>query len=178
MPRIYFASGVHWAASHEKALELLLDSQFPYKDTVILEGSGLPDTKSGATGKTQVLKYENNTVRCAVESGGGGYLVLLDSYYPGWRATLDGEPIPILRANYAFRAVRLPAGKHVVEFRYKPMSFYLGSFVTAITLFGGAVLLFKMHRSHEVVLKRIMPEDPKEDDDRIVEGIPPEPNPN
>ena len=53
-----------------------------------------------------------------------------DQDYPGWEATVDGIPTPILRANYAFRAVRVPAGISVVEFRYRPRSVWLGAAIT------------------------------------------------
>ena len=68
--------------------------------------------------------------------------MLLDSYYPGWRAYVDGKQAEILRANYAFRAVRVPAGKHRVEFVYRPRSFYAGLSVTSVALLIGIVALF------------------------------------
>ena len=49
-----------------------------------------------------------------------GLLVLSDVNYPGWQATLDGEAAPIVPANYLFRGVFVPAGEHVVTFRYAP----------------------------------------------------------
>jgi len=51
-----------------------------------------------------------------------GVLVVADTDYPGWEATIDGKEVPILRANVAFRAVEVPAGEHVVEFRFRPAS--------------------------------------------------------
>ncbi len=62
-------------------------------------------------------------------SNSPGTLVLTDTYYPGWQATVDGQQAPLLRANYLFRAVNTPAGKHHVEFLYRPFSFYLGVFL-------------------------------------------------
>ena len=64
----------------------------------------------------------------------GGYLLLLDSYDPGWRVTVDGSPAPLLQANELFRAVRLAPGQHEVEFRYRPMPFLVGLAITGTGL--------------------------------------------
>jgi uncharacterized membrane protein YfhO len=67
-----------------------------------------------------------------------GYLVLADTWYPGWRATVDGAPTEVLRANHAFRAVRLEAGEHVVDMVYRPTSVLVGG---AVSLAALALLL-------------------------------------
>ena len=59
-----------------------------------------------------------------------GYLVLTDAYYPGWIATVDGQPAHIERADILFRAVKVPAGQHRVEFRYQPQSFAIGAVIS------------------------------------------------
>jgi uncharacterized membrane protein YfhO len=59
-----------------------------------------------------------------------GYLVLADTYYPGWRAEVDGAETEILVANHAFRAVALELGKHTVVFEYAPISFQIGAWIT------------------------------------------------
>jgi hypothetical protein len=64
------------------------------------------------------------------------YLVLRDGWYPEWRAYLDGAETPVYPADAAFRAVKVPAGDHTVEFRYDPVSFRIGAWVSA-----GALLL-------------------------------------
>ena len=69
------------------------------------------------------------------------YLVLSDSWYPGWLATVDGVDVPIERANILFRAVRVPPGDHTVEFRYEPRSVSTGALVSAGSI-GAAVVLF------------------------------------
>jgi hypothetical protein len=55
-----------------------------------------------------------------------GFLVLLDNYYPGWQAYVDGQRASIVRAYYFARAVHLDAGAHTVRFVYRPLSFYGG----------------------------------------------------
>ena len=59
-----------------------------------------------------------------------GMLVLADSYYPGWRATLEGAVLDIHPANHLFRGVFLPAGSHRVVFEYRPRSFVLGALIS------------------------------------------------
>ena len=60
--------------------------------------------------------------------------MLNDANYPGWRAYLNGNAVPILKANFLFRGVIVPAGSNVVEFSYEPISYRLGSLITAGTL--------------------------------------------
>ena len=60
-----------------------------------------------------------------------GYVVLADAYDPGWRTEVDGRPATLLRANVAFRAVAVPAGRHLVESSYRPRAVSLGLAVSA-----------------------------------------------
>jgi uncharacterized membrane protein YfhO len=79
-----------------------------------------------------------------------GYLVLTDAYYPGWIATVDGQAVEIERANIMFRAVRVPAGQHSVEFHYQPQSLSLGLLIsigTMAVLFGAGLIARRRNRS-------------------------------
>jgi uncharacterized membrane protein YfhO len=77
--------------------------------------------------------------------------VLSDNYYPGWRAYIDGSPTRVLRANHTMRAVRVPAGHHVVSFAFIPAAFFVSMYVSfagaALTL--AAVILSAFKRSRE-----------------------------
>jgi uncharacterized membrane protein YfhO len=84
-----------------------------------------------------ITRYENNRVVCKVTASSAGFLVLLDSWYPGWKAYLDGREVEVLRANYAFRAVTVSPGAHAVEFVFAPISFYAGAAITCATLLIG-----------------------------------------
>ncbi|MFQ6058300.1 MAG: oligosaccharide flippase family protein [Anaerolineae bacterium] len=96
--------------------------------------------------RASVITYTPNEVVIEVTTPRPGWLVLADSYFPGWRAyvrTGDGQEheTKIYKANYNFRAVPLPAGEHTVRFKYSPMSFKVGlytSFLAAVVLFLGA----------------------------------------
>src|SRR5204863_241873 len=66
-------------------------------------------------------------------------LVLADPWFPGWQATVGGTPVPILRADYVFRLVEVPAGRSTVEFRYVPDALLLGALISAVT--AGAIVL-------------------------------------
>ena len=59
-----------------------------------------------------------------------GYLVLADTWYPGWQATVDGEPAEVLQAHYAFRAVYLEAGEYTVKMDYQPTSVHIGGVIS------------------------------------------------
>ena len=81
------------------------------------------------------------TIRAILDAP--GYLVVADTWYPGWQAAVDGVPTEVLRANYAFRAVWLEAGKHEVEMVYRPTPVRIGGAVslTALTLLVAGLLL-------------------------------------
>lgn len=67
-----------------------------------------------------------NRIVIEVRNAQPGFLVLADTWYPGWQARLDGHRVPLWRANTAFRAIWLPEGATRVEFVYRPLSFYGG----------------------------------------------------
>ena len=63
-----------------------------------------------------------------------GFLFLADVYFPGWSATVNGQPVPILAANHAFRLVEVPAGPVTLEFRYRSRWVWIGAVVSGATL--------------------------------------------
>lgn len=74
----------------------------------------------GSDGQARLVRYENGRVIVATSSARGGILVLNDVYHPWWRATIDGTPVTIMRANGIFRAVAVPSGQHEVVFEFMP----------------------------------------------------------
>lgn len=96
------------------------------------------------------MAFRPDRVRLEADLDAPGYVVLVDAYDPGWAATLDGAPTPLLRANIAFRAVRVPEGRHSIELTYRPRAVVVGLAVTgatALLLLCGAALRARRGRS-------------------------------
>ena len=74
-----------------------------------------------------------NTLTIRADSACPGLLVVNQSWAPGWTATIDGQPAPILRTNFLARGVALPAGRHKIRFVYAPRSFTIGLILTIVT---------------------------------------------
>ncbi len=88
----------------------------------------------------QITSYKPNEVIIRTEVNSPKFLVLADSYYPGWKAYVDGSPTKIYRANFMLRAVYLPdRGRHIVKFAYFPFSFKLGC---VISLLGAVAAVY------------------------------------
>jgi uncharacterized membrane protein YfhO len=84
-----------------------------------------------------VLDYRPGEASVRATMLGDGWVVFLESFDAGWRATVDGEPAPVFRADAVFQAVHVPAGVHVVGFRYRPRSWPLA---VALSVLGLAVI--------------------------------------
>ena len=86
--------------------------------------------------KVQILSESNNRLDLQVNAEGNSLLVLSDTYYPGWKAFVNGKETKIYRADYTFRAIPLNTGTHRVRLVYDPMSFKLGAGVTILGILG------------------------------------------
>lgn len=84
-------------------------------------------------GEVRIVRYEGNRIEAQVR-GGGGLLIFSELDYPGWRATVDGEPARLVRADYVLRALCVPAGERRVALVYDPPLLKLGLAITASTL--------------------------------------------
>ena len=89
---------------------------------------------SDAMDTIELVAYEPNYLKYEVDSEKGGTVVFSEIYYPGWQSTIDGQEAAHGRANYILRAMNVPAGKHVVEFRFDPKSLHTTETIAFITL--------------------------------------------
>ena len=134
LPRVLLFYQSVVADSAETAFDLL-HSDLDLTQTVIVEGGKALDQPNGQH-TIALNEYSANRVKIDVTLDRPGYLFLSDLFFPDWEAANHGNPVPIVQANYAFRAILLDAGSHSIEFNFRPKSFVLGAGITAITLIG------------------------------------------
>jgi len=144
MPRAFI---VHEAAAFT-GNSYLYDPTFPFDRKVVLDDPSalerltpiepalLSRSEESGEDTAEITRYSYNDVTIECETAAPGFLVLTDSFYPGWEATVDGQPERIYQADHIFRAVFLPAGQHVVTFHFAQPVFWWGVIVAALVVIG------------------------------------------
>lgn len=120
LPRFFLASRTRAAASREAALAMLGAPEFDPRHEAIVEGLGPPAATVVTPGEVTVEAYGSSRVRLKVQAAGPAFLVTSETYYPGWRAEIDGAAAPLVLTNAAFRGLAIPAGTHTVTMRFAP----------------------------------------------------------
>lgn len=158
LPRAFIVPEAKVLSQGEQVQAELRSPRFDPRRTVLLqdEPAGVPT--GGGSGEVSVVAYqpEKVVIRASVSSG-GGWLVLSDAFYPGWQATVDGKPVMIYRADYAFRAVPLSEGTHLVHFIYYPLTYRVGRSISL-----GTLLLIGLWLGHNRWSRRRRRSEPKE----------------
>lgn len=91
-----------------------------------------------ASGTIDLVEYAPNYLKYEAQNKGNGLAIFSEIYYPeGWKALIDGQEAPILRANYVLRALEIPEGNHTIEFMFEPQSYSIGNNV----MLGSSVLI-------------------------------------
>jgi hypothetical protein len=128
-----------------RLLQILTSSEHDPRQTVLVEAApddGFVGSPSGASGTVEIVSDRGEEVVIQSRASDEGFVFLSDQFYPGWDATVNDVPTPIVRANYAFRAVRVPAGDARVVFRYRPMSLRLGAAVSALGMLCAGLCVY------------------------------------
>jgi hypothetical protein len=136
LPRTYIVNRISVERDSERTFHRLLESAFDPMQEVVLDQFVQITPKGRFEGIAKIVSYENQAVTIHASLIDSGILVLADSYYPGWKAYVDGRETRILKANHFFRAVALAEGEHVVEFKYDPLSFKIGAWISLFTITG------------------------------------------
>jgi hypothetical protein len=129
-------------------LALMRDAAFdPAVEVILSKNEGMVVAGHAGAGPIQeqppqtvefarVVHYAPERVKIEVTTQIPAYLVLTDAWYPGWEATVDGEPVPVYRADLFFRAVAVRAGDHRVVFAFRPVSLRIGAGLSLAGLAG------------------------------------------
>jgi len=132
LPRAYLVHKTRVEPDDEKALSALEEAAFdPGREAILGGGRAISWPGVGAD-QVVMRRYAPEEVVLETSSKEPGYLVLADSWYPGWEATVDGQPARVERANMLFRAVYLPAGEHTVRMWYQPRTWAWGWKISAL----------------------------------------------
>lgn len=134
-PRYRWAGCGIPAESGEEAFSLILQNQVDHEKKVILESPGEAENYVCGDSKAAIrlISEQDHKSVLLINSYESGYLVLSDLWYPGWRASVDGAEVPILIANYLFRAVKVPPGSHEVTIEYEPNIFKIGIITSGLS---------------------------------------------
>lgn len=138
LPRVFIASDYIVEKNDQKIIDYLYSPKLNLNKTIILEE--YPEINIALLEKTnklvipKIIKYDPQAIQIEVDLKQKGLLFLSDNYYPGWKAYVDNKETKIYRANYTFRAIVSPEGKHTIIFKYQPEPFRIGIIISAISL--------------------------------------------
>jgi len=144
-PRAFLVNRATWVDNDQAALDRMAPPDFsPAAEAVLLNSGGEGATSTGsAAGKVIIVEYRPELVRLLVDTPVPGWLILSDAHYPGWEARIDGELVPITRADLLFRAVPVSAEDREVVFEYRPTSVRLGLVISGVSWLGCLLLALR-----------------------------------
>ena len=147
LPRFFSAPAPELLTARKQALEKIKSSGLNLKKWWLsCSEENCPkkdflNLSSCAKAKIKLEKEDTSQLILDLNYQSAGWLVIIDLYYPGWRAYLDGSEVPLYPANYLFRAVPIPAGRHRLKMVFQPRSFALGIYLNLGSLLFGILLL-------------------------------------
>jgi hypothetical protein len=143
-PRAYSVHGSRRVAGEKQARELLADAGFDARNTVFLIGENPPRLSTCTGDEVWMPHHEPNAVTIQAQMQCRGMVILTDTWFPGWSATVDGKRAKIERAYGIVRGVVVEAGSHTIEMRYRPISVYIGA---ALSLLACGIVLAGVRRN-------------------------------
>ncbi len=148
LPRAFFASQYIVETDKQRIADALFHPSFDPGKTLILEEK-VREGDVGSfsnNGRVAMLSYEPEKIIMQTDNPENGLLFLSDNYFPGWNAYIDGKRTKIYRADYSFRAIFVPSGRHTVRYEYAPDSFKLAVILGVFGVIGLVSLLVCLSR--------------------------------
>jgi len=139
-PRTYAVGAARRADGLVAELRALAEPSFDPAHEIVLPAGPPAPAEAGFSGQSRILEFRPDRVRIEAELSAPGFVALVDAYDPAWRATVDGRPADVLRADVALRAVAVSAGRHVVEYVYRPRSITGGLAVSGLALLAAVAV--------------------------------------
>jgi hypothetical protein len=141
LPRVFLTRA--WQAAADEQSGPLLPAAASGVMAVLPEPIEQPSGPAGAPVPAEQIEIETNSVKAIVDAPEDGLAVVLEPWFPGWRATVDGKPARLLRADYAFMAVPIEKGRHRLELLYFPDRLLPGILVAIV---ASALLILMLRR--------------------------------
>lgn len=169
--RARFVGTARFVRNDAEAGTRLLDGSFDPAAEILLHDVDTPPAPgaanaapAAAAGSAVVVSEQQREIVVTVDAPAEGYLLLADTYYPGWSATVDGRPTPLYRANLSVRGVRVPQGGHEVRFTYEAPGVAPGITITiasiALLLLWAATAAYVVFRSRRYRSSPSAPQNP------------------
>jgi len=148
-PRFFLVGDVRWAQDAKASLELLaglINETDGLRRSAVVEG---PPVRISGSGEVDVRHYSSNRIVLQTKAADATFLVSSETAYPGWQATIDGQPVPLRTTNYAFRGLAVPAGSHEILMEFRPTVLLWGAAISTLVLLGlGSAVIFLRGASH------------------------------
>ena len=141
LPQAYITNDYKIAKTVGDISQILASEDFDPAKSVILEKEINLEKSNQGEGKVKIRNYQKTKVTLEAELSTPSLVVLADSFYPNWKAYVDGEQKEILAANINSRALIVKGGKHTIEFIYQPKKIW--ALVSIISLGTAIVLIIK-----------------------------------
>jgi len=146
-PRAYFSDQVQSELDPRIVLKKVTAPGFDGRREALVESAAVPSLpRSTAPAICRAMRDSPNELRVKTVTAEPRFLVVSEMYFPGWLAYVDGVPTAVYRTNYLFRGVVVPAGQHLVTFKYRPSSVTTGAAMSSLALVFVAVLLASSKR--------------------------------
>ena len=151
-PKAFFTGSYKVAGAMDILNNIKNGSEDPANTVYLETDPGVKIDIPDSTAKAVITSYDIHSITIDADASGNNLLFVSEVYYPDWKVYIDGKPADILKTNYLFRGVVVPEGKHRIEFKFEPETYYTGKKISMganfilIAIFAAGIGGFFMNR--------------------------------